>query len=207
MRTIRFLLQVVFATIFAAQAIAHQPGKSLDEIIGRREKFLQVIDRAAPDFTLRTAGDRTVRLADFRGKVVVLHFVYTSCPDICPLHAERIALIQDMISQTPMKDRVQFISVTTDPATDTLDIMRDYGPARGLKATNWTFMTTTSGQTEDTTRKLAKQFGHKFIKTDEGYQTHSVVTHIIDGDGRWAANFHGLRFKPVNLVLYINGDL
>ena len=110
-----------------------------------------------------------------------------------------------MISLTPMKDRVQFISVTTDPVNDTPDVLRDYGSAHGLKDANWMFLTTTPGQAEDTTRKLATQFGHKFIKTDDGYQTHGVVTHIIDKSGRWAANFHGLRFKPVNLVLYING--
>jgi protein SCO1/2 len=40
---------------------------------------------------------------------------------------------------------------------------------------------------------------------DDGYQTHGVVTHVIDRGGRWAANFHGLDFAPVNLVLYING--
>ena len=204
-RSFGILLAALLAAILAAPAIAHQPGKSLDELMGNKEKYFQTIGKAAPDFTLRTADDRTVRLADFRGKVVVLFFIYTSCPDICPLHAERIAVIQDLIGQTPMKDRVRFIGVTTDPAKDTLEVLRDYGPARGLKPANWTFLTTTPGQAEDATRKLAKRFGHKFIKSDDGYQTHSVVTHVIDQEGRWAGNFFGLRFEPVNLVLYING--
>jgi protein SCO1/2 len=204
-QTIRFLLVAFLTTIFAAPAIAHHPGKRLDEVMGSKEKYFQLIDKSAPDFTLRTADVKAVRLADFRDKVVVLHFIYTGCPDICPLHAERIAQIQEMISQTPMKDRVQFLTITTDPVNDTLQVLRDYGPAHGLKQTNWLFLTTTPEQAEDTTRKLAKQFGHKFIKTDDGYQVHSVVTHIIDRGGRWAANFHGLRFKPINLVLYLNG--
>ena len=34
---------------------------------------------------------------------------------------------------------------------------------------------------------------------------HGVVTHVIDQDGRWRANFHGLKFEPTNLVVYING--
>ncbi len=37
------------------------------------------------------------------------------------------------------------------------------------------------------------------------YQVHGVVTHVIDKLGHWRANFHGLRFVPVNLVLHING--
>ncbi|MFQ5626283.1 MAG: SCO family protein, partial [Methyloligellaceae bacterium] len=106
---------------------------------------------------------------------------------------------------TPMKDRVQFVTITTDPMNDTPELMRDYGPAHGLKPGNWMFLTKTPNQAEDTTRKLAEQLGHKFIKSGDGYQTHSVVTHLIDRGGRWSANFHGLRFEPVNMVLYING--
>ncbi len=205
MQTIRFLIVALLTAIFAAPAFAHHPGERLDQVIGSKEKYFQLIDKAAPDFTLRTANGRAVHLDDFRDKVVVLHFIYTGCPDICPMHAERIATIQEMISRTPMKDRVQFLTITTDPVNDTPQVLREYGPAHGLKETNWLFLTATPEQTEHATRDLAKKFGHKFIKTDNGYQTHSVVTHIIDRGGRWAANFHGLRFKPVNLALYING--
>jgi len=146
-----------------------------------------------------------VSLTGLHDKVVVLHFVYGSCPDICPLHTERIAEVQEMIAQTPMKDRVQFVTITTDPMNDTPALMRDYGLTRGLKTENWVFLTKMPNQAEDTTRKLAEQFGHKFLKTQDGYQTHSVVTHVIDKSGRWAANFHGLRFKSLNLMLHLNG--
>lgn len=57
---------------------------------------------------------------------------------------------------------------------------------------------------EDTTRQLAQAFGHKFTLTEDGYQMHGVVTHVIDQEGRWRANFHGLKFKPLNLVLFVN---
>ena len=51
--------------------------------------------------------------------------------------------------------------------------------------------------------KLAERFGHKFTRTEDGYQIHGVVTHLIDREGRWQANFHGLEFEPTNLVVYI----
>lgn len=201
-----FLLLCVFVVQLAGiPALANHPGHNLDAVMGNKEKFFQAIGKDAPAFTLSDAKGRNVSLADFRGKVVILHFIYTRCPDVCPLHAERIAEIQAMISETPMKDRVQFISITTDPQNDTPKVLREYGPSRGLKPDNWIFLRTAPGQAEDATRKLAERFGHKFIKTDNGYQVHGVVTHVIDREGRWAANFHGLRFEPVNLVLYING--
>lgn len=188
---------------FAPAAWAH----SLDELeamLGDKEKYFQPLDEPAPDFTLRNADGGTVRLADFRGKVVVMHFIYASCPDVCPLHAERIAEIQAMVDETPMNDQVQFISVTTDPLRDGPEVLRGYGPAHGLDPANWVFLTTTPDQPEDATRRLAEAFGHKFAKTDDGYQMHGIVTHVIDREGLWRANFHGLKFEPVNLVLFVN---
>jgi protein SCO1/2 len=194
-------LAVMIALMTVARA------HSLDELeatLGEKERYFQPLDKPAPEFMLHDADGNVVRLADFRGKVVVMHFIYASCPDVCPLHAERIADVQAMINQTPINDRVHFISVTTDPSKDTPDVLRGYGPAHGLAAVNWVFLTTTPDQPEDATRQLAQVYGHKFVKTPDGYQMHGIVTHVIDRDGRWRANFHGLKFEPVNLVLFAN---
>jgi protein SCO1/2 len=180
---------------------------SLDELqtdLYGREKFFQTIDKPGPAFSLVDAGGEKITLEVLRDQVVVLHFIYTSCPDVCPLHAEKIAEVQKMVNQTPMKERVRFISITTDPGRDTPQVLADYGPAHGLDASNWSFLTVPPGQPEDTTRRLAKAFGHEFTQTKDGYQVHGVVTHVIDRNGRWRANFHGMRFEPVNLVLFIN---
>ena len=180
---------------------------SLEELqgqLGDREKYFQPIGKEAPSFALEDAAGRAVALEDLHGKVVVLHFVYTSCPDVCPLHAERIAEIQEMVNQTPMRELVQFVTITTDPAHDTPEVMRDYGPAHGLDPANWMFLTSGPERPEDTTRKLAERFGHAFTEAEDRYQIHGVVTHVIDREGRWQANFHGLEFEPINLVLYVN---
>jgi protein SCO1 len=195
-------LTVLLAVMAASSGAAHSL-KQLENQLGDREKYFQPLDKPAPDFELRDADGRAVRLADFRGKVVVLHFIYTNCPDVCPLHAERIADIQRMINQTPMKDQVRFVSVTTDPENDTPNVLRDYGPTHGLDAVNWKFLT--SGPDRPAaTRALAERFGHKFIKQAKGYQLHSVVTHVIDREGKLRANFYGLRFDPTSLVLLVN---
>jgi protein SCO1/2 len=205
-RRLKYIAGVVGLALAAAMAVpvAAHSLKELEGQLGEREKYFQPFDKDAPGFELENADGRVVRLADFQNRVVVLHFVYTNCPDVCPLHAERIAEIQEMVNQTPMKDRVQFISVTTDPKNDTAEVMRDYGPLHGLDPANWMFLSSGTEKPEDTTRKLAEQYRHKFTKTDEGYQIHGVVTHVIDREGRWRANFHGLRFQPTNLVFFIN---
>ena len=197
------LVTSVLAAAVAPTASAHSV-EELGQDLRHREKYFQPIDKQAPEFELQDPDGRIVRLEDFRDKVVVLHFIYASCPDACPLHADLIGRVQEMVNQTPTREQVQFISITTDPENDTPDVLRDYGPAHGLDPANWIFLTSGPDRPEDTTRKLAESFGHGFTKTEDGYQAHGVVTHVIDREGRWRANFHGLEFEPMNLVIYIN---
>ena len=202
----RRMISIGFGAILlgmgAVTASAHSL-KSLEDDLHHKEFYFQPLDKEAPDFTLMDADGRQVGLRDLRGKVVVLHFIYTNCPDVCPLHADRIAEIQVMVNQTPMREQVRFVTITTDPKRDTPDVMREYGAAHGLDPVNWTFLT--SGPDRPAaTRDLVQKFGHKFTEADGGYQVHSVVTHVIDREGRQRANFHGLKFQPINLVLYVN---
>lgn len=202
MRLWTFILPLIVFAAASPPVSAHSL-KSLENQLYNKEKYFQSIDKEAPEFTLQDADGATIGLRGLRGKVVVLHFIYTNCPDVCPLHAERIGEIQEMVNQTPMRDLVRFVTVTTDPKNDTPEVMRNYGPAHGLDPVNWTFLTSGPDRLM-ATRKLVKRFGHKFTKEGDGYQVHSVVTHVIDMEGRWRANFHGLKFQPTNLVLFIN---
>ncbi len=186
----------------AAPVAAH----SLEELEGKLkkgEKYLQVVHEPATEFTLQDADGREVGLADFRGKVVVLNFVYASCPDVCPLHSERIAEIQEMLNPTPMRDIVQFITITTDPANDAPEVMKAYGPVHGLDPVNWVFLT--SGQSQPAaTREIAGRYGLKFTPVKDDYLLHGLVTFLIDKSGNMRAKYHGLKFKPVNFVMHVN---
>ena len=204
--TLRWLASLTAVLTLLASlvpAVAHSL-ESLQQDLFKKEHYFQIKDEPAPDFFLEDADGKAVALHDLRGKVLVIHFVYTSCPDVCPLHAEKIADVQQMINITPMKEQVEFITITTDPENDTPVVLRSYGPAHGLDPANWMFLTKRPSDPEDVTRKLAERFGHGFDKIRDGLQMHGTVTHIIDRDGRWRGNFHGLNFNPANLVLYVN---
>ena len=202
----RTALMALSAT-FASPAFANHPGEDLDTRMMEKEKFFQIIDEPqAPPFHLQDADGKTVRLSDFEDRIVVMHFIYANCPNICPLHAEKMAAIQSSINSTPMKDMVQFISITTDPKNDTPDVLRDYADWHGLDPVNWKFLTKRAEQDDDATRKLAKDYGLEFTMTkDSDTMVHGAVIHVIDRGGRFAGKFHGMRFQNVNLVLYING--
>lgn len=203
----RILRSTVLAIVVAVACVAPVLAHSLEEVdqdLRAMEKYFQPVDSEAPGFTLQDAKGRTVSLSDLRGKVVVLNFIYTNCPDVCPLHAERIAELQTMINQTPMKAMVEFVTITTDPKRDTGPVLNDYGQAHGLDPVNWVFLTAAPDQPEDSTRKVAEAYGLKFTQGDDSMQMHGIVTHVIDQDGRLRARFHGLQFEPVNLVMFVN---
>lgn len=186
----------------AGSTLAHSL-KELEDQLHGREKYFEPVERPAPPFSLHDPDGRIVSLSDLRDQVVVLHFIYASCPDVCPLLAEKIGDIQRLVNTTPMRDQVRFVTITTDPERDTTDVLRGYGPAHGLDPTNWTFLTSGPERPEET-RQLAKEFGHTFTPTAEGMQMHGIVTHVIDREGRLRANFHGLKFEPTNLVVFVN---
>ncbi len=185
------------------QASSHSLAE-LSKEFTTEENYFQAVDKQAPAFTLLDASGRAVSLADFKGKVVVLHFIYTHCPDFCPLHAEKIAEVQKMVNITPMKDMVEFISITTDPKNDFGKVLKDFGNNHGLDPVNWTFLTTASGAPEDLTRELAKSYGAEFKIMPNGDQMHGVVTSVIREDGQLVARFHSLKFSNLNLVKFIN---
>jgi protein SCO1/2 len=196
----RVVLSVCLA-VMATAATAHSL-KELEDQLTAKEPYIQVVNRPAPGFALYDADGRMVSLDDFHGKVVVLYFIYASCPDVCPLQSEKLAGIQKMINSTPMRDLVEFVAITTDPEHDTPDVLKAYGPAHRLDPANWIFLT--SGADAKTTRELAAAYGLLFTPEAGGSQMHGVVTHIIDKSGNLRARFHSLKFDNLSLIIYVN---
>lgn len=201
----KFFRQVALCVLLLAATPAWS--HSLDVVeqqLHDKDNYFQPVDTETPDFALEDASGRPVTMTDLRGKVVILNFIYTNCGDLCPLQSEMVAQLQTMINATPMKDRVAFVTITTDPARDRGQVLSDYGTAHGLDPVNWMFLTTGPDQPEDTTRTLAKAYGLEFTKTEDGEQMHGAVLHVIDQDGRLRGRFHGLKFQPVTFVAFVN---
>ena len=199
----RLALPLFIAAFAAPTALAHSL-QELEQNIIHTEKYFQPEDKEAPSFTLQDADGKPVSLSDFKGKVVVLHFIYTNCPDFCPLHAEKLAEVQKMVNISPMKTMVQFISITTDPSRDKGQVLKDFGVNHGLDPANWIFLTAAKNAPEDSTRKLSSSYGVEFKPASEGDQMHGVVTTVIDQSGMLVGRFHSLKFENLNLVKFIN---
>ena len=132
------------------------------------------------EFALTDHTGKARTLADFRGKVVVLFFGYTQCPDVCPTTLTELA--EAMKRLGPDAARVQVLFVTVDPERDTQELLSHYVPAfhpsfLGLR-----------GDAEATAR-TAKEFRILYQKqpgTTPGSYTmdHSAGTFVFDAEGR-----------------------
>jgi len=93
-----------------------------------------------PDFALADADGRMRSLADYKGKVVVMVFGYTHCPDVCPMTMAELSQTMQQLGSNDAK-RVQVLFVTVDPQHDTAALLSQYAAAfnpsfRGLRPAN-----------------------------------------------------------------------
>lgn len=130
--------------------------------------------------------DTGFNLEDYRGKVVLLYFGFTTCPDICPTTLAEIRQVMSDLGEDAAN--VQFVMVTIDPERDTLD---------KLKAYVETFSTSFIGvrQEGETLQAMQDTFEVKAFKQElpdsaMGYTfDHTPSVFVIDKQGRWVERF------------------
>lgn len=132
------------------------------------------------DFKLTDHNGRIRSLNNFKGKVVVLFFGYTNCPDICPITMGKLAVAMKKLGKDAKRVQVLFVSI--NPEHDTSALLKQY-----VTTFNPTFLGL-SGDMQ-TTRNIAKEFKVTFQKqagkTQDNYtMDHSTGTYIYDTVGR-----------------------
>jgi protein SCO1/2 len=156
------------------------------------------IGQAVPDFTLTDQARRPVTLSAFRGKVVAVNFVYTSCalPQFCFRIANNFGVLQRRFKDRLGRELV-LLTVTFDPERDQPEQLAEYAKQWDADPATWRFLT---GTVPDV-RRVCALFGVDFFP-DEGLINHSSRTAVIDRDGRLVANVEGNQFTAAQL-----GDL
>jgi protein SCO1/2 len=151
---------------------------------------LPVIGRA-PAFTLTSQDGVPVTLASLRGKVVALTFIYTGCPDVCPLLTQKMVDIQNELG-ADFGAKVAFVSITLDPERDTPEVLKDYAQFWGARPEGWTFLTGSLEAVRDVTRR----YGVFLLKKEDGSVDHTQLTSLIDAGGEMRVQYLGARFDP-----------
>jgi protein SCO1/2 len=186
-----------------------------EPMLVRRLQMLARLDKSNPppallavgetvsDFTLTDQTGHRVGLSRFRGKVVGVTFIYTSCPlpDYCFRLSNNFGRLQKRFAGQMGRDLV-LLSITFDPEHDQPEVLAKYASTWKADPNSWRFLTGTPAEV----KAVCRLFGLNFWP-DEGTLAHSLHTLVINRQGKLAANFEGNQFSAEQLGDFVETTL
>jgi protein SCO1 len=161
-----------------------------------------------PDFSFTDQSGKRISLKQYRGKVLLVTFVYTRCPfpDFCPRMSSNFAEIYQHMGANAALAGTQLLSVSFDPEHDTPKVLRDYGfsvahthdPALFSR---WHFAAPSAADLP----RIADFFALT-ITPEGGMITHNLSTAVIGPDGKIVSWYHGSDWKPSDLIKDATGE-
>jgi protein SCO1/2 len=173
---------------------ATQPRVALDEKAALRVSQAAV-GRTLSDHVFRDTERKAVRLADFRGKPLVVNFVYTSCYHTCPLVVQTLAHAVEVAQDALGVDGFNVVTIGFDARDDTPSRMRAYARDRGIDLPNWRFLSADAA----TIDALAAEIGFLYYPSPRGFD-HLAQTTVVDPAGVIYRQIYGSDFGPQTLV-------
>lgn len=160
-----------------------------------------------PDYRLINQDGKTIRIQDYKGKALLLTFVYTRCqdPNQCTLMSSNFAAIdQELQKQPELYSKTHLLSISFDPAYDTPKVLRSYGAAYTGKYSDETFAhwEFASGSADEV-KGIAKFFGLRYYQdTTSGTEQviHSLRTAVVGPDGKIVKVYRGNEWKPEEIL-------
>ena len=162
----------------------------------RGKNAYREVGEAVPDFALYDQEGRVVQSARFRGKQVMVNFIFTRCPvaTMCPAATAKMITVQRLAHEAGVKN-LELISITLDPNFDTPGVLQDYASVHGIDTTNFSLLT----GPETAIKDLLTQFG--VIAEFEGdLLKHTLATLLIDAKGNIAHRTDGSAWEPRDFV-------
>ncbi len=173
----------------APEAPAHKSVLKV-EFAERRELNI-LID----DFTLTDQDGKRVAFGKLRGKPVVVNFMYTSCPDVCPLLTASLKILRDHMKPAEARD-IRFLSITTDPEVDTPEVLKAYSQRHKADAPNWSWLTGNDREL----RPVWQGFGVSVERIAKGLIEHTTLTVVADAQGYMRFAYFGSAPDPDMLL-------
>ena len=152
-----------------------------------------------PDFALVNQNNHPIRTGQYKGKTLLLTFIYTRCPipEYCTLMSNNFAHIdQELQKQPELYEKTRLLSISIDPEYDTPAVLRSYGASHTGRYgdetfSHWTFATGTKEQVKE----VAQFFGLQYYP-EKDQIIHGLRTAIIAPDGKIHKIYRGNEWKP-----------
>jgi len=155
---------------------------------------------AVPDFKLRNQDGRNIHLNQFRGKELLITFIYTRCPlpNFCPLVTRNFARIEKQLAAEPkLKGKTHLLCVSFDPEHDTPERLKAYGEEyigndSKTAFANWDFAVPDSA----VLKEMAKFFNVGITNESDQTITHTLSTTLVGRDGKVIKFYPGNEWTP-----------
>lgn len=145
-----------------------------------------VIGSVPPDFTLLDRRERPVRLADFRGKPLLVSFIYTGCITICPTHTRMLHQAVKGLDRMLGPHQFNIVSIGFNQPFDSPQAMRSFAAQHRIDYVNWKFLSPHFKQVDELTRA----YGFSLLETPAGFD-HIVGVTVVDAEGRINSQVYG----------------
>jgi len=154
------------------------------------------IIQKAPDFDLVDQSGKAVRLTDFKGKVMLVSFIFTTCNGTCPATTSRMAKIQEHLHKRGLLEKgVRLVSISLDPARDTPEVLRGYMRLYEADSSSWSFLT----GPPDKVAKAISAWGMWAKPAANGQLDHPSRIFLVDSRGQ-IREIYNLEFLRVPWV-------
>ena len=167
--------------LLSLSALAPLPIPPKKGEIGRKE-----VKAPAPSFTRTDQNGKPFHFKPASGKLVLVDFIYTTCPDVCPLFTAKFAAIQRTLAGE-QRENFLLLSITTDPARDTPVKIKEYAEAFKPDFRRWHFLTGSAKELA----QVWKDFGVRVQDLGNGQIQHTNLTTLIDGQGLRRVDYYG----------------
>ncbi|MCA1574869.1 MAG: SCO family protein [Acidobacteria bacterium] len=156
-----------------------------------------------PDFTLVNQNNQPIRTGQYKGKALLLTFIYTRCPipEYCTLMSNNFSQVdQELKKQPELHEKTRLLSISIDPDYDTPAVLRSYGASHTGRFgdetfSHWAFATGTKEQVKE----VAQFFGLQYYP-EKDQILHGLRTAIIARDGKVHKVYRGNEWKPEEVL-------
>lgn len=169
------------------------PAPTLDRELALRTSQA-AIGRGVGDHTLLDREGRPVRLASYRGKPLLVSFIYTGCFQVCPTSTRTLRESLQSLYKTLGSDSFNVVSIGFNQPFDAPQAMRAFAAQHSIDEPNWEFLSPPPATVE----ALTRDFGFSYMATPSGFD-HVLGVSVVDADGRIYAQVYGERMTADQL--------
>ena len=205
----RYGLLIVFFIVFSVVAISsfnyvqtqekklpiYSPSMVSDELVEEDLRYVKKYHRIS-DFSLLNQNGNNVSQENYKNKIYVADFFFTTCPDICPIMTGNMLYLQENLKDT----NVMLASFSVTPKIDTVEVLKEYSTLKGVDDSRWNLMTGDKKQIYDLARKsylVAKAIpdgkNHGMIHTENFV--------LVDRDKRIRGYYDGTNIEEMDRLL------